>query len=1551
MRRSRRLLTILLAGTMVFSDIAAFAAKDGAAPGQSETRTEAAVKEGSAVEASRFLIYKDGEESGAPSGDVPSGSLRETAPDLSGEYLYFDHAEVNGKRVYEVGTLGEITYYGSISGALSILEEGETVGLYYVSRYPVNYESPEGVTVTGEKQVQKGDALTFRVTPSGKGKRLTVTVNGEAVTGTVFDSATGELLFTVKNVQEALSVVIQERDAESYAFTYTESEDALRNGKITSPENGETVKPGGSITIEMESEGYLLKKYALNMLVINGHEVVTLPSDAEEGASVKSVLPGGESVQVTFEKKAWDIGAGKNRSYYTVTISDIYTDLHISEANFKLADREEIIIKELTGIQDIVGWDFGVEKYVSGSVNHVFQQTGEWGNQFYFNLKPGYENPQLTVKVNGIVKDNVTVEKETESINGKQYQYGFDIPDGLGDNVELFLTAKPVSYRVEYRNDKNNGDLIGEAEDGFTVEAGKKDTITITRLTPYETEIGYSPDGYIVEGDSEQTVYYSGDTVRVEDVIAYAKGDIITFVPHWVSSEELGERQITVNLYLEDPLDDSQHLAASYPLSVGKGTALFRPNDERGREYVRDYITDDENDLSWADRYNESDFVLKAGEEEIRVVAENQDSIDFHYWVKRGTLTVNFEWGTGEKQTDTPLPAPVTKSAVIKQTCETDISKFVPEGYMVSKKTVTGMMIEEGVSETVYLYRDADGDGRPDAYTITLTFDAGEHGTINGAGAASEGKLTYKLVKGGAAGITADRYPEIPQVTVTTEGMGWLGWYLKDETGADGTQYGTYAGKEVSADAEDMAFEARYAIAEGYETVTVHYYMEQENGGFQLDKTLQRLEEAGETVTYDRPSVPGYVTPDEGMPGSITVTEGGTNTAEVYYYRDTDKNKKPDTFTLTLSFQGTRHGSWDIKDSMWGQMEEGVDYVYDQQERTLKVFLIKANEAGFKVETYPKAPGVTAEDTWLFDSWQDDDGNCYGSGGEGDGIKAGTQVGADDRDKSYRTVYDRDLNKNKVPDDEESVTVTFQCKEHGKLTGTTEFSNLLPGYSTYPEAPKVTAEEGYVFTGWEPSYERGTVEEKAERNQIYTAVIKADRNGNGTADEDEPKYALTYEGNPQKEGKVENVPKDGGSYLAGETASLSGTVPTHTKADGMSVLFLGWSEQKTEKIYGKGDAAEFKNLSLVTEVVFEKNSQTVYAVWGYDSEDDGKADVLETYHKVTTVLSGEGEGHSISPEAPLVKHGERQEFTITAADGHAVASIAVDGEIYFTNNPANQRTIKSWTLENVTKDCTVTVSFGVDADGNGVPDEYEKPELIAITSPAAVTGVSNGTPLEKISLPDTVTIRTTKGEKQAEVSWNTGGAEYDPLKKEEQTFTVSGTVTLPEGVQNSEGISLTVSVTVTVEGAEPEESSEETTEAPSSEESSEETTEAPSSEESSEETTEAPSNEESSEETTEAPSSEESSEETTEASSSEESSEETTEAPSSQESSEESAKAPGGTASSGSSGDAGQSGGTLSEGGAPNTGDNARLALWTGALALSGAVAAAMAALCEKKRR
>lgn len=1487
---------------------------------QAPSTMRAVLQEGDAtVAASKFTIYKDDAASGAPASDVTAGDLSETAPDLIAENLYFDHAEVNGKRVYEVGTLNDITYYSSISGALSILGDGETINLYYVSKYPVTYHVSEAVVTAKDDLVQKGNSLTFRVKPSGRGKRLVVSANGNDITstGTVFDDSTGEMLFTVENVQAAQTISIQEDVATTYTLTYNQEDGAFRNGGITSPESGMSITPGGTIEIQMQSSGTLTNRYVLNMLVINGHEVTTLPSDAGEGAYVESTLPSGETVRVTLTHEdytdPWPPYDYTN--HYTVTISNVYSDLYISEANFKLDDRNEIILKELSGIENIVGWDYAAESYVEGSVNHVYQQTRESGSEFYFSVQSGYENPQLVVKVNGVVSDaNVHFEENSgplydgrdPSFTQEEYRYRFDLPNDLGDNVELFLTATPINYSVAYQNDKNNNDLIGEIESGFTVEPGNKDTITITSRTPYETVAGYSPDGYVLKGDTSGTVYRAGDTVSVKDAAAYAQGNTIIFTPNWVPTEEVNERQITINLFIENPTTGRYIKADSYLLSVGEGRALFRPNDERGREHILEYLTSS-GAPSWASTYNTSDFVLKEGEQ-VQIVEADQESLDFHYDVKKGTLTVKFEWGTGETGTGS-LPESITEEFAIKQAFSKDISASIPQGYMASASTVTGTMIEGGVEKTVYLYKDADGNNKPDAYTITLTFNAKDDGTIYNDGNLTPGgvlspdnkTLTYKLVKAGAEGIQPDTYPGyIPRITETTVGMGWLGWQKENTTGDD-NRYAAYAGETVDANATDITFEAIYDILDGYETVTINYHREQESGEFTLHDSLERLAKPGDAVSYPRTHVDGYVTPNEGTNGSVVVTEDGANTVDVYYYLDKDNNSKPDVFTVTLSFTGTGHGSWDIKDTMWERLVAGKDYIYDTGSATLQVFLIKENTAGFAAGNYPEAPKVDPKETYLFDSWQDGNKKAYGSGVDGDGITVGSSVGANDTDKSYTSVYDRDLNSDGTPDDEQSVTVTFKAGEHGNINGKTEFvvGNLVPQYSSYPNAPAVTADKDYVFDGWEPAYteggnpieanatrtqtytavykddknndgiaddkqsvtvtfevqENGTIEGQstymdllpttstypvaptvkadegyvfvgwepdytkkagtpvetdALRNQTYTAVIKEDKNNNGQPDDEETTYTLTYDGNAQSGGQVGNLPTDSNTYLTKEKVTLdSKTIPSHTEVNDTAVLFIGWSATKTTQIYSKEDAAEFEKIALLTEVTFTDSNETVYAVWGYDSDGDNTPDVQDTYYTVTTVLNGEGTGHSITPENPLVKAGESQTFTISAAKGYAVKTIAVDNGVVYTNDgKSEQLEGGKWTLEKVEKACTVTVTFGTDANGNGIPDDFEEPEnpnLIEIVAPDAITGVPNGTPIDKIGLPSKVTIKTTDGDKEADVVWNTSAAKYDPNSEKAQNFTLEGTVTLPAGVENTNQIPLTTSISISVnaKGEEP----------------------------------------------------------------------------------------------------------------------------------------------------
>ena len=95
--------------------------------------------------------------------------------------------------------------------------------------------------------------------------------------------------------------------------------------------------------------------------------------------------------------------------------------------------------------------------------------------------------------------------------------------------------------------------------------------------------------------------------------------------------------------------------------------------------------------------------------------------------------------------------------------------------------------------------------------------------------------------------------------------------------------------------------------------------------------------------------------------------------------------------------------------------------------------------------------------------------------------------------------------------------------------------------------------------------------------------------------------------------------------------------------------------------------------------------------------------------------------------------------------------------------------------------------------------------LTGIINPSDISGVPNGAPKNAagLLLPGAVVITTTSGNMSAAVAWDTAGCKYDPALKSPQSFTVYGKVTLPDGVQNDDGIQLVSAVRVTVTGRSP----------------------------------------------------------------------------------------------------------------------------------------------------
>lgn len=90
--------------------------------------------------------------------------------------------------------------------------------------------------------------------------------------------------------------------------------------------------------------------------------------------------------------------------------------------------------------------------------------------------------------------------------------------------------------------------------------------------------------------------------------------------------------------------------------------------------------------------------------------------------------------------------------------------------------------------------------------------------------------------------------------------------------------------------------------------------------------------------------------------------------------------------------------------------------------------------------------------------------------------------------------------------------------------------------------------------------------------------------------------------------------------------------------------------------------------------------------------------------------------------------------------------------------------------------------------------------LTKIRQPSEIKGLANGTKKDAsaLKLPSTVVIETTNGKMKASVTWNLKKSVYDPSSTEAQSFTVNGTVSLPEGVDNSNKVSLQTTVKVNV---------------------------------------------------------------------------------------------------------------------------------------------------------
>lgn len=269
---------------------------------------------------------------------------------------------------------------------------------------------------------------------------------------------------------------------------------------------------------------------------------------------------------------------------------------------------------------------------------------------------------------------------------------------------------------------------------------------------------------------------------------------------------------------------------------------------------------------------------------------------------------------------------------------------------------------------------------------------------------------------------------------------------------------------------------------------------------------------------------------------------------------------------------------------------------------------------------------------------------------------------------------------------------------------------------------------------------------------------------------------------------------------------------------------------KIEYILSEKELSEYK-LKAVTDWIgytdkFSINPGRKYVIYAKVTDNEGNSvivnsngilvyeDSAQDTAEITHVKGVDGDqtakiilnGNTV--KAVTMNAGTADEKELTAGTDYTVAS---DGTITFKESYLESLAVSDTAY-------TMTISYNplgesyVAGKGNDEPATttleitVRKPRLNSITAPSAITGVANGTDktAEALGLPTIVTISTEDSKiTTADVSWDLtklADGSYDKTVLTEQTFTVNGTVILPDTI-DANGKSLNVTIKITVDAA------------------------------------------------------------------------------------------------------------------------------------------------------
>ena len=637
-------------------------------------------------------------------------------------------------------------------------------------------------------------------------------------------------------------------------------------------------------------------------------------------------------------------------------------------------------------------------------------------------------------------------------------------------------------------------------------------------------------------------------------------------------------------------------------------------------------------------------------------------------------------------------------------------------------------------------------------YTLEL-YNVSPEGTVNGKLDTQKAPVTVKIGDGSETPLNSDGTFQLqPGQTATVSGIPAGTAYQLTETaiaGYEDTYQNSYPGYTTTPQGR-VVYDSTGDIAA---SVTVSHAYDPSQRSFTLTYNGNAVQGSVTNVPSAQPNITGgtQVTlaggPTHSAVGSVAVafigwTDATNKTTTILSANDTAPTTVLSPYTVNADT--TLYAAWGYDTDGDGNPDVTEDkrtVTYNANGGTFgsdetKTETVPAQDR-YRLNTTAEFKPTHANDNSTkvaFVGWSlTDNDTIYGLNDNYDPSILAATVDVSSEDKTVYAVWGYDTNGDGKPDvQDESYTITASAGANGSITpptryviaGTDAEFTITPDTNYALDTVTIVKQDvggstvetkTYPNDGETeiPGYTSGTLTLSDVRsNYAITVTFAEDADKDGTPD----KYdrTLTYDANGGYFGSEGTTEKTETGLNDGDRHTLKSTdeyQPTHAGQDNHQVLFIGWTTDTSaqNEVYERGDALPQTSTRLTIS-----GDMTVYAVWGLDGDDDGKPDVTEDDHHITATA---GDNGSINPEEAYVSDGGSATFTITPVSGYAVDTITIDSTAHKNDGtaPAPGTSWTSYTFKDVTEDHTISVTFGLDEDDNGVPDANEPEAAYTLT--------------------------------------------------------------------------------------------------------------------------------------------------------------------------------------------------------------------------------------------